>query len=673
MNKVLLAILSLTVVACGTPQPTSLRSPDGSNEVSFFLVDGRPVYQVEVDGKVMIDTSYMGFDFLEQPDLYQNFAVQDVKFNQYNETWSPVWWQKDSIMDHYQAMEVTLREQAPPGRLLNIHFRAYNDGIAFRYHIPPGQENVRDLNVMNELTEFKLGGDYEAWWIPANYDSYEKIYTRSAISELDSVNTPLTIEAGDKWLSIHEADLIDYTGITLKKSNNTTLAVNLVPWPDGIKVKAKQSLQTPWRAIMIADKPGDLIESDLLMNLSSPNKLQDTDWIEPIKYVGIWWGLHIGLHTWEAGERHGATTSRTKRYIDFAAENNIDGVMVEGWNKGFEHWGHGDTPYNYLEAYDDFDLPQVAAYAEAHNVEFVGYHETSGELFNYLEQVDSAFQWYEDLGIRYVKLGFANHNMDSGYHHHGQFMVNYYQNIIEKAAQHKIMVFIHEPVLASGIFRTYPNVLAWEGVRGMEFNAWSAGNSPDHTTIIPFTRGVAGPIEYTPGIFDVKVKRFRDQLVPPWKLKDGIEHPEVHTTLAKQLAYYVVLFSPVQMAADLLENYEAHKDAFQFIRDVPLVWDETRVLHAEVGEHVTIARRKGDDWYLGSITDEHKKQFEIDLDFLKDGMSYEATIYKDAKEAHYDDNPEAYVVTEENYIKGGKLTVDLAPGGGMAVILKKVK
>jgi alpha-glucosidase len=664
-------LLFAFLTSCNTDHMQHISSPDGKNVIEFRLIDSTPSYMVKTNDVVIIDTSYLGFACADQPDLNDNFIVENIRIHSKDEVWKPVWWQTDSIRNAYTEMEITLKETTQPARTLNLYLRAYNDGVAFRYEIPE-QKNVDKIHITDELTEFNFADDYTSWWIPANYDSYEKLYTKSRISEIDSINTPVTLKSVSTYLSVHEADLKDYAGITLKKKEGTTLAVNLVPWPDGTKVKTEKSVKSPWRVLIITDSPGGLIESNLLMNLGSPNRLENTDWIEPINYVGIWWGLHIGLQTWEAGERHGATTERTKEYIDFAASHNIKGVLVEGWYKGFENWGHRNTPYRYLESYDDFDLPEVASYAKENGIDFIGYHETSGELFNYLDQVDSAFQWFEDLGIRYVKLGFANHNMDSGYHHHGQFMVNYYQKIIEKAANHKIMLFIHEPVLASGIFRSYPNVLAWEGVRGMEFNAWSAGNPPEHTTVLPFARGVAGPIEYTPGIFDIKVKRHRDQLIPPWKLKDNIDHPEVHTTFAKQLAYYVVLFSPVQMAADLIENYRDHLDAFRFISNVPLIWDETKVLDATISDYIVVARRKGANWYIGGITDELERNFEIPLDFLEN-YTYNATLYQDAPNAHYDLNPQAYSIKKQQYSNKDTLYIQMAPGGGIAIELLKIK
>lgn len=518
---------------------------------------------------------------------------------------------------------------------------------------------------MAEETEFALAGDHQAWWIPAYQDkSYEYLYTRSPLSELKSVHTPLTMETVDGlFLSLHEAGLLNYAAMTLAGSGGTTLRCDLVPWADGIKVKTSTPFQTPWRTLQIAGSAGDLITSYLTLNLNEPNKLGDVSWVKPGKYIGIWWGMHTGLFTWGRGPRHGATTERAKSHLDFAAKYGFDGVLVEGWNYGWDGaWWAGQTSFDFTRPYKDFDLEAVSRYAQEKGVQLIGHHETGGNVADYERQLANAFDLYQKLGVTIVKTGYAGRRINKTEWHDGQLMVQHTLRVIETAAEHKMMLNIHEPVKDTGLRRTYPNLLTSEGARGTEYDAKTAeeSNPPEHTTILPFTRLLAGPLDFTPGIFDLGNKE---------------EQPDsyVNTTLAKQLALYVIIYSPLQMAADLPENYEG-QPAFQFILDVPVDWQETRVLNAQIGDYVTIARqdRNSEDWYIGSITDENGRTLDLPLTFLAAGRQYVAEIYADARDADWQSNPLALDISKAEVDRSTTLRLTLAPGGGQAIRLHPV-
>jgi alpha-glucosidase len=462
---------------------------------------------------------------------------------------------------------------------------------------------------------------------------------------------------GGLFVSIHEADLTDYAGMTLVPDpgapGGTALRAELVPWPDGVtRVMGRTPFVTPWRTIQIARRPGELLESNLILNLNEPCTIEDTSWIRPMKYVGIWWGMHIGKYSWHEGPDHGATTENAKRHIDFAAARGIGGVLVEGWNTGWNRWGARGA-FDYVTSYPDFDLEEVAAYARERGIALIGHHETGGDAEDYEARVDEALDLYARLGVTAVKTGYAGGIYPRGQHHHGQWMVQHYRTVVKKAAERRIMLDVHEPIKDTGISRTYPNMMTREGVRGMEYNAWSEGNPPEHTTVLPFTRMLSGPLDYTPGIFDITFDEHKPD-------------NRVHSTRARQLALYVVLFSPLQMAADLPENYDGDP-AFEFIGHVPVTWDETRGLDSRIGDYVVVARRSGEEWFLGALTDERERLLRVTLGFLDEGRHYDARVFKDGRTAHWEHNP-LPVEIETIDVRGGEtLSLDLAPGGGQAI------
>ncbi|MCB0374078.1 MAG: glycoside hydrolase family 97 protein, partial [Muricauda sp.] len=657
MNKLLtLLFLVGTLISC-TEKPASLTvaSPSGNNSIDFQLTeDGTPIYLVSHNNKMVIDSSSMGFDFKNQESIKNHLKIIGSSTNTVNETWEMPWGEQKDVINHYNELLVELEETTAPNRKLNIYFRAYDDGIGFRYEFLP-QQGIDSIIIMDENTEFQLTEDYMTWWIPGDWDIYEHLYNTSKLSELDAiakrnhqdlaqtnipenaVNTPVTMRSNDGLhLSFHEANLTDYAGMTLKVDNETFKLTSELVGSDrlGHKVKRALPFKTPWRTVQIADKATELIDSKLIVNLNEPNKIGDVSWFEPKKYVGIWWEMHIGKSTWDYAAsqdmnsfttdakphgKHGATTENTKRYIDFAAKNNIKGVLVEGWNTGWEHWiGFEDREgvFDFVTPYPDYDLEGLTQYGKEKGVEIIMHNETSAAPRTYEQQLDTAYQLMHKLGIHSVKTGYVGKIIPKGEYHHGQWMVNHYRKVVETGAKYQVAVNAHEPIKATGIRRTYPNVIAREGLRGQEFNAWASdgGNPPEHLPIVAFTRMLAGPIDFTPGVFDIAL---------PTK-----ENNQINTTLAQQLALYVVIYSPIQMACDLPENYEG-QPAFQFIRDVGVDWDQTVVLNGEVGDFVTIARKEREtgNWFVGGITDENQRQMTINFDFLEDGTEYEAVIY----------------------------------------------
>ena len=641
-------------------------SPDGNLKLNFFLKDSKPFYSLWKGEKPIIDSSRLGFKMNNMPNLDGSFEVIETTSDSKNKTWTQPWGEEKNITNHYNELKVQLFNE-PKNLHLNITFRLYNDGLGFRYEIPT-QTSFDYAEISDELTEFNLPADHKAWWIPGNPDSYEFLYNQTPVSKIDSANTPVTIQTNDGlYLSIHEAALTNYAGMRLKKakSSSTLLQSDLVPWPDGLKVKADLPLFSPWRTIQVGKTPGDLIESPLILNLNEPNKLEDISYIRPMKYVGIWWGMHIDVNTWHEGPRHGATTAEAKRYIDFASKHNIKGLLVEGWNKGWESWLSGNNVQNYTKPTDDFDIEEVIQYAKDKGVELIGHHETGGNVPMYEEQMEDAFRYYKNSGIHAIKTGYAGQMKPEGTYHHSQIMVNHYREVVKLAHKHQIMIDAHEPIKPTGIRRTYPNMMTREGVRGMEYNAWSKGNPPEHTTILPFTRMLAGPLDYTPGIFDILLQKHKDI-----RKKHANENfdKRVHTTLTKQLGLFIILYSPLQMASDLVENYQNHP-AFKFIEDVPVNWETSKVINGEIGDFITMARkdRNSDDWYVGSITDEKARSFTIKLDFLDKDKEYKAEIYKDGKNAHWETNPTEYIIDKMTVKKDQTITLNLAPGGGTAI------
>lgn len=668
-------------------------SPNGTIHVAVLMDEGQPHYRVVFNDKVVVKPSPLGMRLRDAPPLRDGFEVVDIARAHVNEDWTPVWGTDAVITNHYHEMTVALEETGAPARCMDLVVRVYDDGVAFRYAWPE-QPTLGDFQITAEETTFRFAEDHTTWWIPDDYDGYEWVYHKTplhaireeaaavsynayleeeevgkpvaVVSKRDvpgAVNTPVTLRSpdGDVYLSVHEANLTDYAGMTLQASPDDpqTLVSNLVPWPDGVKVKASTPHRSPWRTIQIADTPGDLIESHLLLNLNPPSKIEDPSWIEPMTYVGIWWGMHLEQLSWGRDGTHGATTARTKRYMDFAAEHNIGGVLVEGWNEGWESWGSDDA-FDFTAAYPDFDLEAVAAYGTERGVALIGHHETGGDVPSYERQMEAAFQLYHDLGVKAVKTGYAGPIRPKGIHHHSQQMVNHYRRVVKLAAKHHIAIDAHEPIKGTGVERTWPNMMTREGVRGMEYNAWSVGNPPEHTLVLPFTRMLAGPLDYTPGIFDLTFNPDR-----PTR--------RVRTTLAKQLALMVILYSPLQMASDLVENYEDH-DAFAFIEQLPADWSASRVLNAAIGASITIARQQkdGDDWFIGSATNETARTLDIPLDFLEANRTYRATIFEDAADADYCDNPHAWQQRRETVRAADMLQADLARSGGQAVILSPI-
>ncbi|WP_430411097.1 glycoside hydrolase family 97 protein [Kordia sp.] len=660
----------------------TISSPNEELNVAFFLLhDGTPCYKVLHNTKTVIDTSTLGFELKAVSPLDRNFKILKTTTNSVDETWNMPWGEQENVRNQYNELKIELQEKEALQRKLNLVFKVYDDGIGFRYEFPE-QEHLKEVIITDENTEFQLTGDHTSWWIPGDWDIYEHLYTTSKISKIDAlskanhgslaqtyipenaVNTPFTMRTADGLhISIHEAALLDYSGMTLKvDTENLSLQSELVGSErTTYKVKRTTPFTTPWRTIQITEKATELIDSKLIVNLNEPSKIEDISWFKPMKYTGIWWEMHLGKSSWDkAAGKHGATTENAKAFIDFSAKNNIGGVLIEGWNTGWEHWiGFEDREgvFDFITPYDDYDLEEVVRYANEKGVEIIMHHETSAAIGTYDKQMDKAYKLMQDLGIHSVKSGYVGKIIPKGEYHHGQWMVNHYNNAVMKAVDYEVAVNAHEPIKATGLRRTYPNIISREGLRGQEFNAWAAdgGNPSEHLPIVAFTRMLAGPVDYTPGIFNIKLT--------PYK-----ENNQVNTTISQQLALYVVIYSPIQMAADLIENYEGNP-ALQFIKDVGVDWKQTKVLNGEVGDFVTIAReeRNTGNWFLGSITDENSRELNVSLDFLAPNTTYTATIYKDAADAHWNDNPTAITietmeVTSENTVK-----LKLAAGGGTAI------
>ncbi|BDD09321.1 alpha-glucosidase [Fulvitalea axinellae] len=672
MKTILYSFFALVIglSSCSPSQDQVLSSPDQKIKLTFDLENSVPTYSVTFNGEQVVTPSKLGFVLADADSLTSGFEVYKVESSSFSDTWEQVWGEDRTVENNHNEMLVGLREKAGAKRELNIRFRAFDDGVGFRYEFPK-QKGLGDFVIMDEKTEFRLGGDYTAWWIPQDFDSYEKVYHETPVHEVKAVNTPVTFrtEKGTH-LSIHEAALTDYAGMTLAKTNGKfSFEADLVPWADGSKVKTSAGAKTPWRTIQIGADAGSLVESKMILNLNEPNKLTDVSWIKPMKYVGIWWGMHLGTEIWAEGPRHGATTENAIRHIDFAKKHNIGGLVVEGWNAGWDKWGQKDA-FDHVTPAKDFDFLKVAKYAKDNGVQLIGHNETGGDIPAYEHYMDSAFTLYRSLGMNALKTGYAGGIYPRGEKHHGQFMVRHYRHVVKKAADYNIMLDAHEPIKPTGIRRTYPNMMTREGVRGMEWNAWSEGNGPDHLVILPFTRMLGGPIDYTPGIFDILFENSKSRRVQ-WNGAD-MDKTRIHTTLAKQLAAFVVIYSPLQMASDLVENYEGHP-AFQFIMDCPTDWEQSKVLNGEVGQYITMARQgKDGNWYLGSMTDEKPRDINVTLDFLEEGKTYEAQIYADAPETDLMKNPTAYRIEKKTVKKGDKMTLSLKGSGGQAMVFKSI-
>lgn len=698
-----LVILVLCYTSCNKRfEAIQVVSPNGTNNVEFNLsISGQPYYLVKHNNATIIDTSYMSFDFKEAPSLKDNFKIINTSTGTVNETWQMPWGEQLDVKNNYNELVINLEEKSEPKRKLNIHFKVYNDGIGFRYEFPE-QDNLKDILITDENTQFNLTGDHKVWWIPGDWDSYEHLYNQTKFSEIDAktktdpqlaacfipenaVNTPVTMKTdAGLYLSFHEANLTNYAGMTLKVDPNSLNMVSELVGSDILGGKAKETVpfNTPWRTIQIAEKAGDLIESKMILNLNEPNKIGDVSYFTPMKYVGIWWEMHIGKSTWDyegsqdmnsfttgkvGTSRHGATTENAKKYIDFASQNGIKGLLVEGWNTGWDKWINNDREgvFDFMTPYPDYNFDEVMAYAKENGVEVIMHHETSAAPRTYEKQMEAAYDFMKAHDINLVKTGYVGKIIPKGEYHHGQWMVNHYQKVLEEAAKYKIAVNAHEPIKATGKRRTYPNAIAREGLRGQEFNAWdkNGGNPPSHLSTVAFTRMLAGPIDFTPGVFNIKFDDYKKE-------------NQVNTTLAHQLALYVVIYSPIQMACDLPEHYMVNGNihpAFQFITDVGVDWQQTKVLDGEVGDFVTIARqeRTTGNWFVGGITDEHARTESLTFDFLDENKTYNATVYKDGPNAHWNDNPQDYSIEHLKVTKKSNLKIKLAPGGGFAISIKQ--
>ncbi len=643
-------------------QHISMTSPEGDVKVEFMLTKtGDPYYNVVYHNTMAITDSRLGFLIKDQEPLSKHFVIEKIDSTSMDETWEQPWGEQRLIRNYVKEYAISLKEKNKKGRMLNIVFRIFDDGVGFRYAFPE-QDKLGEFEIMDELTEFNFSEDNEAWWIPAyEGNRYEYIYKKSPVSTLKKVHTPLTIHTkSGKYLSIHEANLYDYSSMVLE-GRNKNLKCDLVPWSttNNVKCFMKTPSKTPWRTIQLAESPGDLITNYMILNLNEPNKIGDVSWFKPGKYVGIWWEMHINTGTWNQGPKHAANTANTKKYIDFAAKHGFDGVLVEGWNYGWDgQWMNSGAGFKFSTAYPDYDIDALSKYGKEKDVYIIGHHETGAGIENYESQLEEAFQFLEDHGMKAVKTGYVENGdtLTNGCYHHGQFYVRHFRKVIETAARHKVAIVAHEPIKDTGERRTFPNMISREGARGQEYEAWSpdGGNPPSHTVILPFTRMLSGPMDYTPGVFDIKLPTQPNN--------------QINTTLAKQLALYIVLYSPMQMACDLPENYEGHP-AFKFIEDVAVDWETTKVLEGSIGAYITIARqvRGKNQWFVGSITDENPRTTKISLDFLTPGIEYTATIYKDGKDADYRKNPTSYAIEEMQVDSNTELEISLASSGGAAI------
>lgn len=657
-------------------------SPDRNIKVKFYLsTNNQPAYMISYKGKTIINESRLGFKLKDAVPLKNNWEVISTSLQEYNDTWEMPWGEQLEVVNHYNELVVGLQETKTPNRQMRIVFRVYDDGLGFRYEFPE-QETMETAIILDENTRFNLTENHLCWWQPGDWDIYEHLYHKTRISEIDAiqyrnhpnlaqsyipenaVNTPVTLKTDNGlYQSFHEANLTNYAGMTLKIFKEQNMFQSKLVSSDrlGYAVKRATPFNTPWRTIQISETAGGLIESNLIVNLNEPNKIGDMSWFKPTKYTGIWWEMHIGKSSWDrASGKHGATTEKAKQLIDFSAENGIGAMLVEGWNTGWEKWiGFEDREgvFDFITPYPDYNLQKVVKYGKRKGVDLIMHHETSAAPRTYEKQLSAAYQLMNNLGIHTVKTGYVGKIIPKGEYHHGQWMVNHYRKVLDTAAKYKVAVNAHEPIKATGIRRTYPNAISREGLRGQEFNAFASdgGNPPDHLTNVAFTRMLAGPIDFTPGIFNIKID--------PYKPNN-----QINTTLAQQLALYVVIYSPIQMVPDLMENYEKQA-AFQFIRDVGVDWKQTKVLNGEVGDFITIAReeRETGNWFVGSITDENPKTLIITLDFLEPGKTYDAVLYTDGAKAHWDDNPTDVKITKQEVHNQTELTLNLAPGGGFAM------
>jgi len=665
----------------------SLASPNKLIEVKLIQSPEKQIqYQISYKSKEVITPSSLGFTFKKPVADLRKFNVIRIDSSTFDETWSPILGEVKDIRNQYKQLSLELKDAGNSGIIIQLNFRIYDDGIGFRYNFPK-QDNLNHIIVDNEWSTFKMTGDHTAFWIPGDYDTNEYTYNKSKLSEIDAsaaaakekdialtlpigknfVQSPLMLKSAEGlYINVHEAALLNYPVMHLQV-NGSTLTSQLTPDAVGNKAYLQTPFSTPWRTLIIADKAEQILASKLILNLNEPSKIKDSTWIKGQKFIGMWWEMHVGKANWPlASGKHGANTANVKRYIDFAAQHSFDGVLVEGWNQGWEDWfgNWKENVFDFTSPYPDYDIDSLTKYAQSKGLRLIMHHETSGSATNYERHIDAAYAYMVSKGINTVKTGYVGRIIPRGEHHDSQWMTQHYQRVAEKAADYKLMVDSHESSHPTGLHRTYPNWLTSEAARGSEFNnAPTFGIASNHTTILPFTRLIGGPLDYTPGLFHLSLNQF-----------DTTRTQKVRSTLAKQLALYVTIYSPLQMASDLPENYEQHLDAFQFIKDVAVNWDDTKIISAEPGEYLTIARKaKGKDaWFIGSITNENARNISFGLDFLDADKTYEAIVYRDADNADFEKNPEAYIIEKRLVTRVSNMTYRLQRGGGCAVSLKKI-
>ncbi len=697
-----LQILVVCLLATFGMKAAELKSPDGNLVLYAGLKDGRPVYSLDYKQRPVVKESFLGLELKNDKDLMSDFSIAGTEISTFDETWQPVWGEVKDIRNHYNELALTLK-QAGTDRIMVIRFRLYDDGLGFRYEFPQ-QPNLNYFVIKEERTQFAMAGDHKAFWIPGDYDTQEYSTVTSKLSEIrgkmkeaitpnasqtpfspTGVQTSLMMKSDDGlYINIHEAALVDYSCMHLNLDDqNMVFESWLTPDAIGDKGYMQAPCQTPWRTVMVSDDAREILASKLILNLNEPCAYEDVSWIKPVKYIGVWWEMITGKSSWayadlpsvKLGEtdyskvqpngKHAAHTEHVKKYIDFAAEHGFDQVLVEGWNVGWEDWfgKTKDYVFDFVTPYPDFHVKELNEYAASKGVKLMMHHETSASVRNYERHLDTAYQFMVDNGYNAVKSGYVGNIIPRGEYHYGQWLVNHYLYAVKKAADYKIMVNAHEAVRPTGLSRTYPNLIGNESARGTEYEAFG-GSNPDHTTILPFTRLMGGPMDYTPGIFEMRVSKANPD-----------NHSFVHSTLARQLALYVTMYSPLQMAADMIENYEPFMDAFQFIKDVAVDWDDSRYLEAEPGDYITVARKaKGtNNWFVGCTADENGHVSRLKFDFLDTGKKYVATIYADAKDAHYEHNHQAYTIRKGILTSRSELTLKAAPGGGYAISIVEVK
>jgi len=707
-QKLTFSIISILIFSCSSEKldtPFEITSPNNSLNAVVSIDAGVPYYSLSFNGTLVVDKSRLGIN-TDKFLLSDQLQVIKAKRRSQDKSWNQVWGEQKTIQDNYNELELTLLSN-PENHKMILRFKVFNDGIGFRYEIPK-QRKISDFTILDEITEFNLEEDSPSWWIPAYaYRRYEFLYANTLISEIsrdkfsdlvenlsgtrigpEAVQTPFTTQRKDGTvITIHEANLANYSSMALKATGTKKLECDLFPWSDGTKVKTSAPMKSPWRTIIVGANPSDIVMSTLTLNLNDPNKLSNTSWIEPGKYIGVWWEM-IGTNqsTWNSGPNHGATTEKVMKYIDFGSKHGFKGVLVEGWNKGWDqNWcctGDGED-FGFYHPHPDFDHKMIRDYAKQKGIRIVGHHETGTQIENYESQLDSAFAYCQRNGIRVVKTGYVNDGSQNIKRtgedgkiykewHHGQYMVEHFRKVLETATKYEVSIVVHEPIKDTGLRRTYPNMVSREGARGQEFNGFMGindNNKPNHTTILPFTRLVSSPMDYTPGIFNLAEYRY----VSPDNREINLNH-QIPSTISKELAHYVVIYAPVQMAADLPENYEGHP-AFQFIKDVPVDWETSICLNGKIGQYITMVRKDidSDDWYLGSITNEKTRELTVSLSFLDTGVQYNATVYRDPEAGGWKKKPEEIIIEYQSVNSQSNLSILLQPGGGQAIKFSPIK